>query len=205
MLPGWIRAYRILFGLLAIIAIWYNWVYDSDEHFFKFFTNQSSFLAGAVLIGGAVLFTRLRNPMWWDILRGSAVIAMLVTGIVYAVLLDGLYNPFTTSEYTWASSYMHQALPVIMLVDLLIVPLNPRTPRWTVALYPLFPLAYLAWFLVSGRNTNWYPYNFIDHRTYDNGYTGVFTTSGILLLVFVIIGLALVSYSRIRRVPTAAA
>lgn len=201
MLPNWIRVYRMIFGAIGLIGIWYNLEHKPSDHFFSYFTNQSTVLASIVLILGGLVYARQRNPMWWDIVRGCAVISMLVTGIVYAVLLDGIYNPFTTTTYTWAESYMHQALPIIMLLDLLIVPLSSRTPRWTVLFYPLYPLAYLTWFLISGRDTGWYPYDFIDARTYDNGYVGVFTTCGLLLLVFIIIGLALIGYSRIRRYP----
>lgn len=201
MLPTWIRAYRFVLGFTALIAVFYNWRTLDDPHFFSFFTNQSGILAGVVLVLGAFVFARRGNPMWWDIFRGCAVISMLVTGIVFAVLLDGLYNPFTTTEHNWGNSVLHQLMPIVMLLDVLIVPLHPRTPRWTVALYLLFPLAYLGTFLYSGSKDNWYPYDFIDHTTYTNGYTGVLTTCGILLVVFIVIGLVLVQYSRMRRIP----
>ncbi|MCO5219186.1 MAG: Pr6Pr family membrane protein [Thermomicrobiales bacterium] len=201
MIPAWIRAYRLIFGLAALIAVTWNLQHFNDPDFWKFFTNQSSLLAGVVLVLGALLFAKFRNPFWWDVIRGVAVIAMLVTGIVYALLLDGIYNPFTTSDHTWASSVMHQLMPIVMLIDILIVPLSPRTPRWSVGFYLIYPLTYLGYFLITGRNTEWYPYDFVDHRTYDNGYTGVFITSGALVLVFVLIGLALIGYSRVRRIP----
>lgn len=203
MLPAWIRLYRLLFGVLAIYAIIWNYLDKDDPYFWNFFTNQSSLLSGVVLILGAVLFARIGNPEWWDVVRGTAVIAMLVTGIVYAVLLDGLYNPFTTTEHTWASSVMHQLLPVVMLLDILIVPLGPRSRYWTAFLYPIYPLIYLGWFLYRGEQNGWYPYDFVNHTTYANGYTGVAVTCGALLLVFFIIGLGIISYSRVRRIPPA--
>lgn len=198
MLPTWIRLYRLFFGTLAIYAIVWNYLELDDPKFWSFFTNQSSVLTGIVLLLGALVFARVKNPTWWDVIRGIAVISMLVTGVVYALLLDGIYNPFDTSEHTWASSVMHQLLPIVMLLDILIVPLGHRSPRWTAFIYPLYPLAYLGWFLYRD---DWYPYDFIDHTTYSNGYTGVATTCGALLLVFIVIGLGIIAYSRWRRFP----
>lgn len=203
MLPSWIRAYRLLFGVLALYAIVWNLREKNDQYFWNFFTNQSSLIAGMVLIFGAFIFARSNNPEWWDVMRGTAVISMLVTGIVFATLLGGLYNPFTTAEHTWASSVMHQLLPIVMLIDILIVPLGSRTPRWTAFLYPIYPLIYLAWFLVRGTQNGWYPYGFVDYHTYTNGYTGVAITCGGLLVVFIVVGMAIISYSRLRRLPTA--
>lgn len=203
MLPSWIRAYRLLFGFIALYAIVWNIREKDDQYFWNFFTNQSSLIAGTVLVLGAFFFARLDNPEWWDVMRGVAVISMLVTGSVYALLLGGVYNPFTTTEHTWASSVMHQLLPIVMLIDILIMPLNPRTPRWTAFLYPIYPLTYLAWFLVRGTQNGWYPYDFVNYTTYSNGYTGVATTCGVLLMVFIIIGMGIIGYSRLRRMPVA--
>ncbi|MCA9833895.1 MAG: Pr6Pr family membrane protein [Thermomicrobiales bacterium] len=204
MLPTWIRAYRLIFGLLALVAVWWNWQEFDDPRFTSFFTHQSSALAGVVLLLGALIYARVQNPPWWDVIRGIAVIAMLVTGIVYALLLDGLYNPFTGSDHTWASSVMHQLMPIVMLLDILIVPLGARTSRWVAAIFLVYPLSYLGWFLWHGTKDEWYPYDFIDHRTYDNGYAGVCITCGMLIVLFVVIGLLIISYSRLRRMPSMA-
>lgn len=201
MLPSWIRLYRLFFGTLALYAVVWNFREKDDPHFWSFFTNQSSLLAGTVLILGAVIFAKVKNPAWWDVIRGIGVISMLVTGIVYAVLLDGLYNPFTTSDHTWASSVMHQLLPIVMLLDILIVPLGARTSRWTTLIYPIYPLIYLGWWLIRGDQNGWYPYDFIDHSTYGNGYLGVAITCASLLAVFIVIGLGIIAYSRMRRMP----
>lgn len=201
MLPFWIRAFRLIFGVTALAAIIYNLTHLDEPNFWSFFTNQSNLLGGVVLILGALVFARIRNPAWWDVVRGVALISLLVTGVVYAALLDGVYNPFTTTDHTWASAVMHQLIPIIMLLDMLIVPLGPRTPRWSVVFYTLYPLAYLGWALLNGRETGWYAYGFVNPNEYDNGYVGVFATCGALLAIFILIGLAVISYSRIRRTP----
>lgn len=203
MLPAWIRLYRLFFGVVTLYAIIWNFLEKDDPYFWNFFTNQSSLISGIVLILGAVLFANAKNPAWWDVVRGIAVISMLVTGIVFATLLGGVYNPFTTTEHTWASSVMHQLLPIVMLLDMVIAPLGGRTKRWTALLYPIYPLIYLGWFLYRGDQNGWYPYDFVNHTTYANGYTGVAITCGALLIVFIIVGLGIIAYSRMRRMPVA--
>lgn len=203
MLPSWIRLYRLFFGVLAFYAIVWNLLRTENPNFWNLFTNQSSFISGAVLILGALFFPRIKNPAWWDVIRGTAVISMLVTGVVFATLLGGLYNPFATTEHVWASSVMHQLLPMVMLLDILIVPLGGRTKWWTALLYPVYPLLYLGWSLVRGSRIGWYPYDFVNHTTYDNGYIGVTITCGALLIIFLIVGLGIINYSRMRRMPVA--
>lgn len=201
MLPLWIRAYRLIFGLTVLFAIYYNLTELNDPKFWSMFTNQSNLISGVVLIVGSTIFPKHHNPAWWNVIRGVAVISILVTGIVYATLLGGIYNPFTTEEHTWASSVMHQLIPIVMLLDVIIAPLGPRTPKWTVVFYLIFPLGYLGWFLISGNANGWYPYDFINPNEYESGYTGVAITCGGLLLAFVVIGLIIIYYSGLRRAP----
>ena len=201
MLPIWIRLYRLVFGIIALTAVTWSYFDSDDPYFWRFFTNQSGLLAGLVLVFGAVVWAKFRNPQWWDVARGIAVISMLLTGVVYAALLDGLYNPFTTTEHTWAASVLHQLMPIVMSLDILIIPLGHRTKRWTALLYPLYPLVYLGISLDYGDRNGWYPYDFIDPTTYDNGYVGVSTTCAALLVAFIIIGLGIITYSRWRMIP----
>lgn len=201
MLPGWIRFYRFIFGAIGVAAIIHNrFTYADDPHFWETFTIQSNIVAAIVLLLGATVFAQRNPPIVWDVIRGSAVIMMLVTGIVFATLVGSFYNPLQTTEL-WSSSVMHQLIPVVMLVDLLIDPLHPRTPWWRVIFFLIFPLAYLGWALWNGNRTQWYPYEFITPSAYGNGMVGVLTLCAGLLGVFIVIGLLLIAYSRLRRAP----
>lgn len=201
MLPAWIRVYRLFFGIIVFSALYYNLTELDDPKFWNMFTNQSNLISGIVLILGATVFAKHHNPPWWDVVRGVTVISILVTGIVFATLLGGVYNPFSTDEHTWASSVMHQLMPIVMLLDVIIAPLGPRTSKWSVIFYLIYPLSYLGWFLVSGNQNGWYPYDFINPNEYENGYLGVAITCGGLLLAFIAIGLVIIYYSRLRRAP----
>ena len=201
MLPLWIRAYRLIVAGIGVVALWWQWRQHDDPHFWSSFAHQSSLVASVVLLLGALVFARWQNPAWWDALRGATLIAMLLVATANTLLLDGSVNPFDAIESTWASSVLLQLMPIVMLLDLLIVPLGPRTSPWSALLYLVYPLIYLGWFLQNGEQDGWYPYDFIDHRTYANGYAGVAFVCGALLVLAAFASLLIVSYSRLRRVP----
>jgi hypothetical protein len=202
MLPGWIRTYRLAFGILALAAVFRNYVVFDEWFFWRLFTNQSSLIAGIVLILGAVVFPHRRPPIAWDIIRGTAVMMMLTTGVVYAALLGGLYNPFSDA-HPWSSSVMHQLLPVVMVVDLLIVPLHRRVPMWTMVFFTIYPLAWLGVTLTYGADTGWYPYDFLDPSE-NGGVTGVATTVGAMVIGFLVIAAVIIRLGKIMRTGSGA-
>jgi len=195
MVPAWVRIYRLVFGLIALYAVYNNYREFDDPHFWDFFTNQSNILAGVVLLLGSVVLIRRDHGLLWDLVRGSAVISMLVTGLVYGLLVGSFYNPFDGSVI-WSSSVLHQLMPIVMLLDLLLVPLSRRVPWWSVIFFVTFPLIYLGVSLERGDRTGWYPYDFIDPTTYDSGMSGVVQTSVGLLAAFILLGALLIGYSR---------
>jgi hypothetical protein len=197
MLPGWIRVYRLVFGVTALVAVFRNYVQLDDPYFWRFFTNQSSLIAGVVLIFGSAFFARRHAPLWWDIVRGTAVLMMLITGIVYATLLDGIYNPLDGS-HRWESSVMHQLLPVVMVIELFLVPLHRRVPMWSMAALIAYPLLWLGYTVRYGLETGWYPYDFLDPAQ-NGGATGVTITVGILIAVFLLFASLIIRLGRVVR------
>lgn len=197
MLPLWIRLFRFGFGVLAIVAVFRNFILLDDPYFWRFFTNQSGVIAGSVLVLGGLVFPRRRSPLWWDIIRGTAVLMMLITGIVYAALLGGLYNPLDGS-HRWESSVLHQLLPIIMLLDLLIVPLHRSVPMWSVFLFAVYPVGWLGYTLFNSYHTGWYPYDFLDPAR-NNGADGVAITIVLMITGFLLLASVIIRLGRIVR------
>jgi hypothetical protein len=194
-LPLWVRLFRVAFGALALVAVWRNRVdHHDDPHFFDYFTNQSNIIAGVVLILGGSILSRRNAPPWWDYVRGATVMTMVTTGAVYALLLGGLYNPFGDA-HPWMDSVLHQLIPVIMLVDLLIAPLGRRVAWWAIGIFMAYPLAYLGLSLLRGAGSGWYPYDFMDPAQ-NGGYDGVAITIGMLTVGFLAISAGVIAFSR---------
>jgi hypothetical protein len=188
--------------MLALVAVFTNYVDLDEEHFWHFFTNQSSLLAGIVLVLGGTVFTHRHSPLAWDIMRGTAVMMMLTTGVVYAVLLDGVYNPFDGS-HRWPSSVMHQLLPVVLLVDILLVPLHRSVPMWSMSFFTVYPLGWLGFTLWYGNDGGWYPYDFLNPDT-GGGVTGVAITIGAMVIAFLIIAWILIRLGKVMRTGSGA-
>jgi hypothetical protein len=157
-----IRAYRALAALAVLVAIAYQ-VGKGLEHrgfsttnYFSYFTELSNLFAAAVFLYGAVHVTSERSSTI-EMLRGAAVMYMLTTGIVYAVLLSG-----QDVTYPWVNTIVHRIMPIAVALDWVIDPPRMRLePRQTI-LWMSFPLVYIAYTLIRGAIVNFYPYFFVN-------------------------------------------
>jgi hypothetical protein len=169
--------------------------------FFSFFTILTNLLV-------AVVFTAVGfHPRggWADFFRrasvqASAAVFITVVGAVYWLLLKHLWNP---QGAQWvADTMLHTSQPVIYVFYwLLLAPKNGL--RWTSAVAWLsYPGVYLVYILTRGAVSGIYPYPFVDVKAL--GYARVFVNSGMLLLVFLGLGLAVVAAGRRLEKPAVA-
>lgn len=175
---------RLFFGLLTLTAVAVQYVHllrtipnYNSLNFFSFFTIESNIFAGVMLIMTAFLIGKKKYIEGLQLWRGAATLYMTITGIVYALLLSGI-NVDTSIQ--WVNVVLHYILPVVMLADWLLV--RPRKPiAFRRALvWLVFPVVYLAYSLVRGAATGWYPYPFLNPG--ENGYAGIAVVgAGIML------------------------
>lgn len=172
-----VRLVRLVgFGLVLAVEVYLVVRLGADfspANHFSYFTILSNVIAAIVLLVGAF------RPVP-DGFRGAAVLYMVTTGIVYAVLLRGV----DVQTPDLANHTLHIVMPILVVVDWLLDP--PQRPiAFRRALWWLaFPLAYLGYTLLRGPIVDWYPYPFVDPRT--NGYGSVLLTS---LVIAVFVGL----------------
>ena len=124
----------------------------------SYFTIQSNLLVAVT----AVQLARdpLRDGRWWRPVRAAALVGITVTGLVHFVLLRPLLD---LQGASWAADkLLHLAVPLLAVIGWLLAGPRPRAP-WRDALGALaWPVAWLAWTLVVGAVTGWYPYPFLD-------------------------------------------
>ncbi|MEU4391876.1 Pr6Pr family membrane protein [Kribbella sp. NPDC023855] len=126
---------------------------------FAYFTIQSN-----LLLGGTCLLLALaagaRESTWFKTLRLNGVLCIAVTGIVYHLVLAG------TDELSgWASVanlIVHTATPLLGVLGWLLFGPRRRTSGQIVAWSLAFPLLWLAFTLIRGEGTGFYPYPFVD-------------------------------------------
>jgi hypothetical protein len=178
---------RLGFAAAAVSAMSYQFAASTDRptfgagNFFSFFTIQSNILAAAMLALTALV--RPRERTWlFDLLRGGVTLYIVITGVVFALLLSGLQEDLQTTV-SWVDLILHRVIPIVLVVDWLAAPPRHRLPLWIAGAWLAYPAAWLAYTLVRGAATGWYPYPFVDVD--ELGYGGVFWRCAVLLAGFV--------------------
>ena len=204
--PMWLRMYRVVFGVLALVAVvrsFPRWDEGGTADFFSMFTYQSNTFEGLVLLGGAFLAPTVVSTVGWDRMRGAAVMYGVTTFVVYGVLLDGFYNPFTSDHY-WTSTVLHQVIPIALVLELILRPFANRLGPRTILIWMIYPLAFVAYSLIRGAITGWYPYDFLDPNE-SGGYGPVALTSIAITAGFLVVGSLIVWLSRRHHRPVTSA
>ncbi len=182
----WIRGYRLGFALLTFSAIAYQFTRGNDNpgfsplNFFSFFTIQSNILGAVVFVLGATVLASRPASLRWDLARGGATMFLTTTFFVYGTLLSGLEESLQTPD-PWVNAVLHQIFPIVVVIDMLLIPPSHRITFRQALVWTLYPLAYLAYSLLRGPVVDWYPYPFLDPDA-AGGYAGVAGVSiGILI------------------------
>jgi hypothetical protein len=196
--------YRLLFGLLALAAVVVQLSHQIPKgsavliNFFSFFTIESNILAiGLFLVLGiATLRGTSVRPVSPSI-RGAITLYMSITGIIYVLLLSGLDESLQTT-IPWVNTVVHYIMPAVVVADWFI-DLPRKGISFTRAIIWLsFPLAYLAYSLIRGHATGWYPYPFLNVG--HHGYLQVLTTCAIITAGFCGLAWLLARTSRLRHI-----
>lgn len=135
------------------------------DQYFSYFTIQSSMIAAVALIVGGIMALRLSiDTVLYTMVRMSVVSYAVVTAVVYNVLLRGIpQEGFIESK--WPGELMHVWIPIVIALDWILSPGRPPL-RWTGLRYVvIYPLAWLAFTMVRGAATLWYPYPFLEPST----------------------------------------
>ena len=158
--------------------------------FVGYFTVQSNVL---VL---ATTWALVRRPSYdgrlWRIARADAVAGITITGVVHWFFLRPLLD-----LHGWAfvtDKLLHVAVPMLAVVGWVLF--GPRRRIGWPTLLPalVWPTAWLAYTLVMGAITSWYPYPFLDVTKH--GYGSVLLTSLGVAAAFVVVLAALVLLDR---------
>jgi hypothetical protein len=165
---------------------------------FSFFTVQSNVLSGVV--SAALVANAARDGRGFRILRLNALFGITVTGIVYSTVLAKVHEPHGWQE-TSSNAVVHYVVPIMMVLGWLIFGPRPRVTPSVIGLAMIWPAVYLAYILIIGSISKWYPYPFLDVG--GQGYGRVLINSVGVVLVFAAVSL-LIGWGD-RRLPPAPA
>ena len=155
----------------------------------SFFTVQSNIL---VAITTGMLAVRLtRSSTTFRVLRLTALIAIIITGIVYHLALAGLQE--LSDKEAAADWVLHTASPILCLVGWLVFGPRGQVTRRVAGLSVTFPLAWLAYTLIRGELVDdrfghpFYPYPFLDVA--ELGYGKVAVSIALVAALFTVLAL----------------
>lgn len=154
----------------------------------RFFTILTNILVaiqfGALALGRTDVATPSR--------LGGTTIAILLVGIVYALLLDGLHR--LTGGALLADFLLHKVTPVIAPIGWLVAAPKGRLTSRDPWIWTLYPLAYLAYALLRGTREGTFAYPFLDYPAH--GWLHVAAHALVMAAGFVLVGRGLVRLDR---------
>ena len=136
---------------------YYGW------NLFSYFTMLSNLIAAGVFVIAAVTIIR-KKPFgdWFRLVRGGAVLYMLVTGIVYTVLLKDNPDASAALAFDWKNFILHQFGPIFIAIWWLLwpsaKPIKASEAWWWLS----FPIVWIIYTLIRASITGWYPYPFLN-------------------------------------------
>lgn len=160
----------------------------------RYYTLQSNILVAVYAVADLALVMRGRaEGRVWGMIRLALTIAIMVTGIIFALFLSG---GFQLSGLTGAGSLLcHYVTPILALLCWLAFADRGHASFRQAPLWLAFPLAYVAYALIQGALTGWYPYWFLNPGPRPEGIGsagGVAIFVLIVALAFMVIGALLV-------------
>lgn len=180
---------RVAFGLLTFVAIAWQLKLHVDAsadvvNFFSYFTNLSNLLAATMLVVAAL---RIARGATLDLMRGIAVVAIALVGLVFGALLR---DADLGALLPWINAVLHYLMPFVVVLDWLLDPPRSRLGSRQLLIALAFPVVYLAYVMIRGAATGWYPHPFLNPVKVA-GYGGVAAYATGIAVAFVVVGWAL--------------
>jgi uncharacterized membrane protein len=127
-------------------------------HLVSYFTILSNLLV-LVTTARAARDPRTDGPVW-RVLRLDAVVAITITGVVHWFLLRTLLD---LAGWSYAvDKLLHVVVPLLAVVGWVLFGPRRRVTGRVVLLALIYPFAWLAYTLLVGAVSGWYPYPFLD-------------------------------------------
>jgi hypothetical protein len=191
--PKLLVTYKLFFGLLGFSAIVTEIAVLAQRglfngiNFFSYFTIQTNILVVVAFLLSVIATAAGKKYRALDVLRAATTVYILVVGIGFAVLLSGLEGVALTAV-PWDNLVLHYIIPGAVLLDFIIDRPHTLIRFKTGLVWVLYPLAYVAYSLIRGESTGWYPYPFLNPNVSSYGSIAAtvagLTFLGIMLILF---------------------
>lgn len=187
--------YKLLL-LSAVLSGLYLSIFHLSDGFnglaLRYFTIQSN-----ILVALAILFfliypreTRLRA-----IIRGSVLLSILVTGLVFHFILVPQLSDYFVGGIDLVNHLTHTIAPLGFILDWLLFDRKGQLKLADLPFWVIYPLLYWLVTVLQGAYTGFYPYFFMDVSLL--GYGGALLWLAALIFFFSLLGLLLMGADRL--------
>lgn len=177
--PALITGVGFVLALYTVVKMFFEPTFLESLENFKYFTNISNLL---IMVIFGLFLVGLKDKPWFKYLALIGLVNILMTGIIFHLLVNGISN-FTTISVD--SHIKHTVNPIIYPVFyyLLVTP-GVKLKEFWVSL--VFPLIYFVFFMIFGQQIE-PPYKFMN--PYAEGNTMVSVLVFCLLVLLPVIAL----------------
>ncbi|MER7764124.1 Pr6Pr family membrane protein [Streptomyces sp. NPDC097619] len=158
---------------------------------FSFFTIDSNVLVAVVCV--LLIRDPRRDGRLWRVLRFAALLSIVVTGLVFAIVLAPKVH--LQGMALAATIGLHYIAPPAALIGWLLFGPRGQTDLRTLLWVFVWPAAWIGYTLIHGAFVDWYPYPFLE--VFRLGYPRVLVNVLVILLVAVVITLVLALLDRL--------
>lgn len=152
---------------------------------FSFFTILSNVVTLIVSIG--LIRKPDRDGLGWQALRASSLLAMVITGLVFAIILAPKLH--LTGWAFVATVGFHYIAPWLTLLLWLLFGPRPRFSDKALGLAFIWPVLWLVYTFIVGAFTDWYPYPFMNVTQI--GYGSALLNSFLVLVLALVLAVLL--------------
>ncbi|CCV64335.1 conserved hypothetical protein [Alteracholeplasma palmae J233] len=150
-----------------------------------YFTNQSNILVVVVL---SLYFFNKQDEKWYRILSIVALVDILMTGLIYHFVINGIAN---IGNMSFNGQLVHTITPLLFPVFYYLLVKGVVTFK-QLSFALVHPLIYFSFFMIFGGLIKWYPYDFLNPTLPNKSLGSVAAFSlGILLPIILVFTLVL--------------
>ncbi|MFF3919576.1 Pr6Pr family membrane protein [Streptomyces sp. NPDC001852] len=208
-----VALFRLLTALAAAGGVALELLLGAPSRTLSYFSVQAGILLAVVMLLSASRALRARRPLPSSV-TGATLLYALISALAYHLLLGHTTPPFsmtgaTTAPVRWHGQWatlqiLHTLAPMAAVLDWLLLTPAARLRLRQAATWLLYPLAYLAFYLIRGAalaptNPARYLYPFLDAATH--GYRSTLANALLLGLAMYALAILLVALDHTRPTP----
>ncbi|MCC5479536.1 Pr6Pr family membrane protein [Streptomyces sp. NPDC059680] len=208
-----VALFRFLTALAAAGGVALELMIGTPGRILSYFSVQAGILLAVVMLLSASRALRARRPLPSSV-TGATLLYAVISALAYHLLLAHTTPPFsmtgaTTAPVRWHGQWatlqvLHTLVPTAAVLDWLLLTPAARLHLRQAATWLLYPLAYLAFYLIRAAslaptNPSGYLYPFLDAATH--GYRSTLANALLLGLAMYALAVLLVALDHTRPTP----